>query len=302
MKIYTWGYIASSYDDLRAYLRATGALLVDVRLSPYSRLPLWHGDAIQRAVQPCDYIHVAALGNVNYKGGGPIRLRDPEAGYRRIAAMLERTLEPRDIILMCACYDATTCHRKTAAEYLANSFAHLKPEIVHLPNRFSMWQAPEETVKVLGLSLLQPWATLMAIGAKKIETRSWSTQYRGLVAIAASKKFNTEDARQCHQQPFAGALVKAGYRKVKEIPTGAILAVGRLEGCWPTEHIAEYFTDADLDEMAFGDYSRGRWGWRFLDVRKLPEPIPARGALGLWKPEPDVAEKLLAFYGGTVPT
>lgn len=30
-----------------------------------------------------------------------------------------------------------------------------------------------------GLSLTQPWATLVAIGAKKIETRSWTTTYRG---------------------------------------------------------------------------------------------------------------------------
>lgn len=29
------------------------------------------------------------------------------------------------------------------------------------------------------LSLTQPWATLMAIGAKRIETRSWGAAYRG---------------------------------------------------------------------------------------------------------------------------
>lgn len=39
------------------------------------------------------------------------------------------------------------------------------------------------------LSLTQPWATLVAIGAKKIETRSWSTSYRGPVAIHASKGY-----------------------------------------------------------------------------------------------------------------
>ena len=35
------------------------------------------------------------------------------------------------------------------------------------------------------LSLRQPWATLVAIGAKQIETRSWSTAYRGTIAIHA---------------------------------------------------------------------------------------------------------------------
>lgn len=31
----------------------------------------------------------------------------------------------------------------------------------------------------MAISLWQPWATLMAIGAKTIETRSWSTRHRG---------------------------------------------------------------------------------------------------------------------------
>ena len=32
---------------------------------------------------------------------------------------------------------------------------------------------------VKALSLTQPWATLVAMGAKRIETRSWATSYRG---------------------------------------------------------------------------------------------------------------------------
>jgi uncharacterized protein (DUF488 family) len=144
VKIYTWGYIGSSYDDLRAFIKATGALLCDIRLSPYSRLTMWHGGNIEKAVRPHDYIHVPELGNVNYKGGGPIKLRDPEGGYKRIASMLERTLEAGDIILLCACYDATLCHRTPAAQYLAQSFAAGHPEIVHLPNRFAMWKGRDE--------------------------------------------------------------------------------------------------------------------------------------------------------------
>jgi hypothetical protein len=31
------------------------------------------------------------------------------------------------------------------------------------------------------LTLHQPWATLVALGAKQIETRSWPTRHRGLV-------------------------------------------------------------------------------------------------------------------------
>lgn len=37
------------------------------------------------------------------------------------------------------------------------------------------------------LTLHQPWATLVAIGAKRVETRSWATTYRGPVAIHAGR-------------------------------------------------------------------------------------------------------------------
>lgn len=40
------------------------------------------------------------------------------------------------------------------------------------------------------ISLLQPWATLAVIGQKKIETRSWSTKYRGPLLIHASKRWD----------------------------------------------------------------------------------------------------------------
>lgn len=33
------------------------------------------------------------------------------------------------------------------------------------------------------LSVLQPWASLIAIGAKRYETRSWRTDHRGPIAI-----------------------------------------------------------------------------------------------------------------------
>lgn len=44
------------------------------------------------------------------------------------------------------------------------------------------------------LSLWQPWATLIAIGAKTIETRSWGTRYRGRIAIHAAKTTKGIDA------------------------------------------------------------------------------------------------------------
>lgn len=38
------------------------------------------------------------------------------------------------------------------------------------------------------LTLHQPWASLIAAGVKTIETRSWSTRYRGPLAVHAGKR------------------------------------------------------------------------------------------------------------------
>ena len=50
--------------------------------------------------------------------------------------------------------------------------------------------------EIKAISLWQPWASLIALGGKKIETRSWPTKYRGPLAIHASK----------NQPPYAQTL------------------------------------------------------------------------------------------------
>ena len=41
------------------------------------------------------------------------------------------------------------------------------------------------------LTIIQPWATLLAAGKKRIETRSWKTNYRGEILIhAGGMKYN----------------------------------------------------------------------------------------------------------------
>lgn len=46
------------------------------------------------------------------------------------------------------------------------------------------------------LTLHQPWASLVAIGAKTIETRSWRTSYRGPLAMHAAKRSPTWDDKK----------------------------------------------------------------------------------------------------------
>ena len=133
-------------------------------------------------------------------------------------------------------------------------------------------------------TLIQPWATLVAIGAKRFETRSWCTSYRGLLAIHAAKAF----PRQCQwlvdTEPFASAL---GDMR-RHLPIGKIIAVAELKDCKLISSADlrqcgfEDIYGKDRKELAFGDYTVGRYAWELADVEELAVPIDCKGALSLW--------------------
>jgi hypothetical protein len=146
------------------------------------------------------------------------------------------------------------------------------------------------------LTLHQPWATLMAIGAKRIETRSWSTNYRGPLAIHAAttypkyaKDFCCSDALHKAMgwpdiQDFPSVLEwKASMdERILAMPIGAIVGVCDLVDCFSTSRIAEGQLALIHQEDEFGDYSPARYGWLTEKMKALAEPIPVRGAQRLW--------------------
>jgi Protein kinase domain len=56
------------------------------------------------------------------------------------------------------------------------------------------------------ISLWQSWATLVVAGLKKIDTRSWGNDHRGLLGIHAARKDSDDLRRLCHIEPGFGAL------------------------------------------------------------------------------------------------
>ncbi len=134
------------------------------------------------------------------------------------------------------------------------------------------------------LSLTQPWAMLVAIGEKQIETRSWNTSYRGIIAIHASKSFPKAARDLCYRTPFNSSLKSEGYEGYSNLPLGMVIAIARLQRIMDTDDIVAKISQK---EKAFGDYSSGRYAWYFTDVFMLPMPIPAKGMLNLWEWNPD---------------
>jgi hypothetical protein len=135
--------------------------------------------------------------------------------------------------------------------------------------------------------LTQPWATLVAIGAKKLETRSWPTYYRGPLLVHAAKGFPAAARGVCYHEVFRYALAREGYNDSSELPIGAIIGIVALVGCVSTAQALERI---DPVEQAFGNYGPGRFAWQLTEAMRFPDPIPCRGALGLWRVPDEIVE------------
>lgn len=127
------------------------------------------------------------------------------------------------------------------------------------------------------LSLTEPWAMLVALNLKKVETRSWRTHYRGRLYIHAAKAFPRWAQELAQEHPFRDAL----NRPNDELPRGCLIATAVLVDCLETGWLAPL----SQQELAFGDYTEGRWAWFLEDVEALQHPIPYRGSLGLFNVE-----------------
>lgn len=154
------------------------------------------------------------------------------------------------------------------------------------------------------LTLKQPHATLVVLNAKRIETRSWNTNYRGTILIHAGKAKSPEyrqlaNKHQFHRYLDSGAQLP--FEPFDLLPFGAIIGMADIIDSVPTERISKAETvpswDAVVhsgghtwtitpDEISFGDYGPGRYAWLLANIVKFERPIPARGMLSLWDYEP----------------
>lgn len=118
------------------------------------------------------------------------------------------------------------------------------------------------------VSLWQPWATAWVLGIKRIETRHWSTDYRGPLAVHAAKRWSRDEAEWWER------LHERDMRWPARPPLGAIVGVVQLTDVLPTDALRATISDL---ESEWGNYAPKRFGWIAVNHRMLPEPIPFPG-------------------------
>jgi len=113
--IFTAGYSGHTVDELRRAAEDLNAAVVDIRYSPLSRRPEWRRERLQTALGD-SYFWCHHLGNMNYKGNGPIEIAHPDCGVRFVRYVLRRYFP--HMILICGCRKPATCHRTVVATLL----------------------------------------------------------------------------------------------------------------------------------------------------------------------------------------
>lgn len=178
------------------------------------------------------------------------------------------------------------------------------------------------------ITLHQPHASLIAHCVKRIETRSWSTKYRGALAIHAGKLkppafyYRYGSFQSYASIPWHDSLDRYYEGDEEAIswtgPLGAIVATCELVDVVPIHSLdfdatapgidnrivdmplfrglhylckcGDDWKDIEVeDQRPYGDYRPGRFAWILDDIKPLSAPIPAKGKQGLWELEMEVA-------------
>ena len=133
------------------------------------------------------------------------------------------------------------------------------------------------------LTVCQPWAWAIMVGPKRVENRTWRTNYRGPLAIHAGK--SRKWLRDCDRFPD-GTLPPAAT----DLTFGAVLGVVELVNVLP-------YTDP---EVATDPWADGPWCWVLRDPQPWFEPFYCPGACGLWRIAAQIPSELNLWGSGNI--
>lgn len=155
------------------------------------------------------------------------------------------------------------------------------------------------------ISIWQPWASLIAHGIKKNETRSWAppAAYIGRTfAICSSKNDKGLDIYASEAGDGPGHPRTVALRRLFELhirldalPFGKVVAIGTLAKATRMPPLES--DEPGAMERALGDWTPGRWAWSFAEVKALPEPIDVIGKQGIFRLPYDAGAKACRQVG-----
>lgn len=127
------------------------------------------------------------------------------------------------------------------------------------------------------LSIQQPWAWAILYLGKRVENRTWYTNFRGPIYLHAGKKLDL-DGMDSLEPDIREALRDAeeSGETLGKIYCGYLVGTARITDC----------VRPDAVDGPGSGWANGPWCFLLDDVEALPVPIPCKGALGFFTPHP----------------
>lgn len=156
---------------------------------------------------------------------------------------------------------------------------------------------------IRGLTLTHPWAYCIAHGGKDVENRSWRPERQGgkegmwLAIHGGTVPGRNTGKREEARMDLAAALM-LGVPTMPQIGPSAVMTLSFGHYVQGEE---QFFTPGIVAVARLAGVTRnnmsawavdGQYHWQLADVLTLPEPIPHRGAQGLWQVEGAALVKL----------
>lgn len=137
------------------------------------------------------------------------------------------------------------------------------------------------------ITLWQPWASLIALGYKRYETRSWKTNYRGEFAIHAAKRKVSLDELAKISYDSVGHFDYSELTSM-DFPLGVIVAKCELTHCStmlnsPMSGASAsniVISSVSVLERAVGDWQSGRFAWKLDNVSAVNNGNPLQRFAG----------------------
>ncbi|MFD9070575.1 ASCH domain-containing protein [Streptomyces lasiicapitis] len=123
------------------------------------------------------------------------------------------------------------------------------------------------------LTIKQPWAGAIAHQTKRVENRSWKLP---------AKHEGTRILIHAGAERDRYAVVYGEHFDVYS----AVVAIATITGC--------HYSDDGRCCGPWGD--EVAYHWTLTDVVALPEPVPAKGRLGIWTPDAELVAAVEAQF------
>ncbi len=147
------------------------------------------------------------------------------------------------------------------------------------------------------LSLKQPFAHLIIVGEKRYEARSWSTPYRGRIAVHASSSAPPGWVIDQWQESevLASIYARLGWidrADLKALVRSAIVGTVNVVDVVNLDDVIEDITDEDFELV--GGAGADTFLWRLEDPVAITPITGVNGKLNLWTLPEDLAARVEA--------